>query len=387
MSPGPAEPVDIAIVGGGLHAALLALALAHHSPGCRVALFERSPRLAGNHTWCFHPHDVPAAAMSFIEPLIAHRWDGYRVRFPGYERTLTGGYAAVTSESLARVVAARAAVKSTLEVHTDCDVVELHASHVRLADGRSRRASLVFDMRGPERSAASGRCGFQKFIGLEVELERPHGLCRPLLMDATVAQTDGYRFMYVLPFSPTRLLVEDTGFSRSPALASEPAHAAIKAYTQAEFGPIAHVAREERGLLPMTFAPHGGEPSSSPVVGGYRGGWFHPATGYSFPVAVRFAERVARSEDPCKPFSELGALWREHRVQARFAERLNWLLFHAFEPQAMWHVFRRFYRLPEPLVHRFYAMQTCAVDRARILVGRPPEGFSLSAALAARRAS
>ncbi len=76
-------------------------------------------------------------------------------------------------------------------------------------------------------------------------------------------------------------------------------------------------------------------------------------------------------------------MFQVHREQARFAQRLNWLLFNCFAPQQRWHVFSRFYRLPEPLIERFYALATTRVDRARIVLGRPPRGISLRAALAA----
>jgi hypothetical protein len=35
--------------------------------------------------------------------------------------------------------------------------------------------------------------------------------------------------------------------------------------------------------------------------------------------------------------------------------------------------------LPEVSIRRFYALELTAWDRARILVGRPPRGLSLSA--------
>jgi lycopene beta-cyclase len=44
-------------------------------------------------------------------------------------------------------------------------------------------------------------------------------------------------------------------------------------------------------------------------------------------------------------------------------------------------VFERFYGLPEPLIHRFYALSLSRLDRARILIGRPPRGFSLGHAM------
>ena len=56
------------------------------------------------------------------------------------------------------------------------------------------------------------------------------------------------------------------------------------------------------------------------------------------------------------------------------------MLFAAAPPGARWRVLERFYRLPEPLVERFYAGRSTLADRARLLIGRPP--VPLGAALA-----
>jgi len=90
---------------------------------------------------------------------------------------------------------------------------------VVLDDGVRLTGSLVIDARGPAAAEPGAlRCGFQKFLGLELELAEDHGLSRPILMDATVAQIDGFRFFYVLPFDRRRVLVEETFFSRAPDL-------------------------------------------------------------------------------------------------------------------------------------------------------------------------
>jgi lycopene beta-cyclase len=39
-------------------------------------------------------------------------------------------------------------------------------------------------------------------------------------------------------------------------------------------------------------------------------------------------------------------------------------------------VLQRFYRLPEPLIARFYAGQSSVADRIRILAGKPPVPIS-----------
>src|SRR3546814_5642751 len=63
--------------------------------------------------------------------------------------------------------------------------------------------------------------GWQKSFGQELLIEGGHGLARPIIMDARVPQIDGYRFVYLLPFSPDRLFVEDTYYSDGPDIAAD----------------------------------------------------------------------------------------------------------------------------------------------------------------------
>ena len=48
------------------------------------------------------------------------------------------------------------------------------------------------------------------------------------------------------------------------------------------------------------------------------------------------------------------------------------MLFGAAEAGQRYRVFEHFYRLPAPLIARFYAGTLTALDKARILTGRPP---------------
>ncbi len=348
---------DYVLVGGGLQNGLIRLALRARQPAARVALIERA-RVGGNHTWCFHAEDLPATA-DWAHPLIVHRWDGYDVAFPAYQRALASAYACVTSERLAAVIGDEPITGTAVEVTED---------RVRLADGRELRARAVIDARGPERRATDA-AGWQKFVGHELVFARPHGVERPMLMDATVPQRDGFRFFYVLPLAPDRLLVEDTYFSDSPELDVEHIRGEIAAYA-----PGGVVVREETGVLPLPWkqpAPS----AAAPLVAGYAGGWFHPVTGYSFPIAVRLAELVASLPADALHGPELAALVRRHARQQKFAHRLNRMLFTWFAPERRYGVLERFYRLPEPLIRRFYALELTALDKTRILVGRPPRGL------------
>lgn len=389
MSPNPST-FDAVLVGGGLQNALIALALLDATPSARVALVECGPRLGGEHTWCFHADDVPDAARVFLEPLVEFRWAGYDVRFAGAERRLDSAYAGFTSARLHQHVAA-VLDRPGCQLLTGTRAVAVGAHHVGLDTGVELVAPLVVDARGPEVAPARGRAGYQKFVGRELQFTAPHRLSRPVVMDATVPQQDGFRFFYLLPTAADRLLVEDTRFADGPALDRPALRGAIDAYVAARGLAVARVLREEEGVLPMPWSgPGPAVPSATgagPLLGGYRGGWLHPATGYSLPVALQLALALAQVPPGGAWQQRVAALARELRRQVRFAQLLNRLLFRWFLPADRSAIFRRFYAMPETTIRRFYALRTTFGDRLRILGGRPPAGLSLRARLSATERS
>jgi len=374
--------LDYAIVGGGLQGGLIALAIRAQQPTARIAIVERGPTLGGNHTWCFHADDVPDGAR-WIDPLVVARWDGYDVAFPGRRRRLDTPYACITSDRLDACV--RGAVD---ELHLGAPAIAIEPRRVATAE-RELAATAVIDARGPDRAQAHApRCGWQTFIGQELRVPN-HGLARPMLMDATVAQRGAFTFMYALPLSPDVLLLEDTAFADSSYLDVAAGRRAIEDYARARgWGGAGgwtgeHVVREETGVLPLPLE-WDPPPLAPPLVAGYAGGWFHPTTGYSFPVAARLAALIAALPPGALFGRALDQLARAHHAQLAFATRLNRLLFGWFRPVDRYHVLERFYGLPEEVIRRFYALQTTALDRARIIAGKPPHGLSLRAALGRR---
>lgn len=363
----------VAIVGGGLAGGLLAYRLSRLQPDVEVRVFEAEASLGGNHVWCFHETDLDAEARSWMEPFLAARWASHEVRFPDYRRELSGGYFAVTSEQFHRVVLEELGDR----VHLETRIRQLSGTAVLPEGGEPWRADVVFDARGPE---DTGHFDFawQKFVGRTVELAAPHGLARPIIMDATVPQRDGYRFFYALPFSETALLIEDTRYADGPELDEDEYVAEIDAYAAERGWKVRDVVRTERGVLPITLS---GDPAgfwASRPAGvipiGLRAGLFHPTTGYSLLEAVWLADRLAASWSVAS-FSPSAAvraraddLWR----RGAYFRRLNRMLFRAAEPDRRYVVMQRFYRLPEALIARFYAARLTLGDRLRILSGRPP---------------
>ncbi len=245
-----------------------------------------------------------------------------------------------------------------------------HIAPDHVIAGERIDARCVIDARGFAPHPAL-ETGFQKFLGMEVELAAPHGLSAPVIMDATVPQLDGYRFIYLLPFSPTRLLIEDTRYSDGGDLDLPAIRDDIAAYAAAQGWTIRETLREETGALPIALAfdvRAFWKGVTVPRIG-MRAAQFHPVTGYSLPDAVRSANLIAQHWQ-----GDLTAALRADAIRRDrpFYRMLTRMLFRAADPTERWRVLERFYRLPEPLIERFYAGTTTPADMARILMGKPP---------------
>lgn len=387
---------DYIFVGGGLACGLSALALLDAHPSLRIAIVEREDTLGGNHTWCFHAQDVPKQAQSWLAPLVVQRWDGYEVRFPNRKRTLHSPYACITSERLHSVVADRLAASSHTDLWLSKTASAIGAHHVTLDEVITLEGSVVIDARGPTLAQVSGGTGFQKFVGLELRVAEARGAARepgiaeryPVLMDACMPQHDGLRFMYVLPLASDRVLIEETFFSELPTLNVHKSTEAILDYARSSGLEVLEMLRVETGVLPMPFDPPRMQCTQSPLIAGYRGGFFNPVTGYSFPLAIRFALALAESHPtPFAPSTALARLVREHTRQLSLLSALTRVMFTGFEPSQRFRVLEHFYRLPEPLVERFYAARLSLFDCLRLFAGAPPRGLSARRALGLSRTS
>ncbi len=375
---------DLILAGGGLANGLIALRLAARRPHVRVAIVEGGDAVGGNHTWSSFEADISPEQVAWTVPLVAHRWDRYSIRFPDHGRAIRAGYRSSTSERLAAAVAATATT-----VLTGTAITGLTPESVTLADGRVLTAGAVIDGRGQKPQTVRPQRGgngsgppldlrAQKFVGLEVELTADHGLDGPVIMDATVPQVDGYRFVYTLPFGPRTVLVEDTYYSDGRDLAPDVLRARVMDYIAAQGWTVARVIREEVGVLPIALGGDIGAfwDASAPGVplAGLRAALFNPITGYSFPDAVRTADLVASLPELTAP--ALYAALRHHSESTwrrrGFYRFLTRMLFIAAAPHERYRVLQRFYRLDDALVRRFYAGESTALDKARTLVGKPP---------------
>lgn len=360
------------LAGAGLANGLIALAIAERHPETRIVIFESGASAGGNHTWSFHDADIKGEPRALVEPLIRSRWPAQHVLFPQYSRQLDAGYASTNTEALVDALAAH----PQIELRLNAAVERVEPDAIHLADHSVHRGLAAIDGRGPRRPDGLV-LGYQKFLGRELRTERPHGIVAPVIMDATVSQADGYRFVYLLPFEDDRILIEDTYYSDGADLSDRELIERIENYADSKGWRKATLLREERGVLPILLAGHFDRywPIEDPVArSGLRAALFHPTTGYSLPQAAELAVAIARAW-PLDGIA-LGRLTRRHAhrfwKRTGFFRLLNRMLFRCGEQENRYRVLQRFYSLDAGIVTRFYAISLRLHERLRILIGKPP---------------
>ena len=374
---------DLIIVGAGLSGLMAAWRSLDVNPDLRVLIIENHDRIAGDHTWSFNQTDILEHLQEWIKPFIAYQWDSYDVKFPKRERTLDITYCTGNSETLRKCVQPHTE-SGRLQVRLNTNVTAMTANSVTLEGGEILTAKCALDARGFVQSDDVS-LGYQKFVGHVIRTKQPHGIERPIIMDATVPQLGGYRFVYCLPFSETEMLVEDTYYTDGAELRTQEVDARIKDYIRDNLGIKDYdVTRREKGVLPITLAvneAYGTDVSketTGPVQLGMRGGYYHAATGYSLLEAVKSANVICEMIEQNSPdfapalLHEMAYHRVDHYHEEKFLRLLNRMLFRAAKPEQRYKVLQRFYGLDEGLIERFYRNRISKKDKLRILSGKPP---------------
>lgn len=356
----------ICLIGAGLGNALLAWLLKARHPSLRITMFETENQISRKRTWSFHETDIPKNVYDLVKDLTSHQWSAYDIAFPKFKRRYQSGYLTITPDRLETQL-----LRANIEIRFNSKITEIGPRRVALSDGQEFSFPCVVDGRG--QYLARSQQGYQKFVGQTLRLKSPHGLCYPVLMDARVPQIDGYRFFYLLPWSETDLLVEDTRYSTSATLDEASIKNEIHSYALEKGWEVEKVLSTESGILPLPFAAADFPKSDLPAMG-MAGGFFHPVTGYSLPDSLRLADKISSlntitSEIVAHTIEDYRT---EQSLRKKFYYLLNRMMFLAAKPTERRKIFEHFYSLPEELIQRFYAGDTRFIDGLRLLTGRPP---------------
>ena len=165
-----------------------------------------------------------------------------------------------------------------------------------VVNGETIRGNKVFDSRPPtyEKPLMGETHIFQSFVGWEIETNHTienADTCR--LMDFEVAQDGFTQFMYVLPFSSNKALVELTRFG-SEIIDESEAELQLKEYIQKHFGEFKKLS-VEIGCIPMSNAKIINDEFKDVELLGARSYKVKPSTGYAFKNMYLDASEVVNS--------------------------------------------------------------------------------------------
>ena len=145
----------------------------------------------------------------------------------------------------------------------------------------------------------------QHFIGWTIETKSESFDDNKItFMDFSVDQKDEIRFMYILPFSKNKALVEYTLFSKE-LIAENEYEKEIKSYLKKNNIQGYTIKEKEKGMIPMTCYPFFENNTDTYFQIGTAGGWSKPSTGYTIKNSIKKIDVIVESLKQNKPLSKI----------------------------------------------------------------------------------
>jgi lycopene beta-cyclase len=250
-------------------------------------------------------------------------------------------------------------------------VVAVREDALVLDGGEEIRAEGAIDARGAGAATLSTLdLVHEARLERDYRLKAPHRVDRPVLIDATVDQTGGLRFMQCVPLTEDRLIVADICLSER-AQADDGAGARLDAYLEARGWKKKRIESSREQVRPL---PVGGDLAAFWRLGGarvaklgLRGGFVDPATGRTIGDAVDTALMLAGQRD----FSgaalhdafeaEAKHLWKRRELGRAIAAALTGA---AGEDRRA--ILERLYRLDPGLLARMQSDRLGMLDRMKL---------------------
>jgi len=379
-----AETFDLVILGGGCAGLSLSMAIATQRGRCpRTLVIESRTEYTNDRTWCYWKDAaVPAPCPT------QHRWQTMRVAHAGQGVSLDCGatpYQMVAAQDFYAAAQTLIGQQPNMALRLGTSVVgePSHSRgvwHIRTSAGNVTARSVV-DTRPPQLPRRDGATLWQSFHGHEIECSA--AVFDPLsldLMNFLDPNTRDVPFVYVLPVTPTRALVELTVFGAAPVAPGELSARLDAAVAQRVGGATFTTLRSEHGILPMGLneAPRSMHPSFVKV--GVMAGGARPSTGYAFQRIQRWAGECAHAlVSTGQPVGHRPDPWPLRLMDQIFLDVLR------AEPQRGGAIFYSLFSRADPArVIRFLSGDAGVVDSLAVVAAMPVLPF-LGAALAMTR--
>ncbi len=288
---------DYIIVGNGLAGLQLALSLSNDAffKSKKIALIDPDHKTANDKTWCFWEKGTgkwdPIVSQSWTNSLFHTKGSTVHLNFNDYI------YKSIRAIDFYNETKSQLEKKDNFHFIID-EVKQLSQDEIVKVIGRnnSYSANHVFDSRIPK-EFSQGKTNHtllnQHFKGLIIETQKEHFNPEVFtMMDYRMQYKNSTSFIYILPISKNRALIEYTFFT--PFITEEDVYdkmlnkyikdqLKIKQFT---------ILDTEMGNIPMTTFPFEKYNTKQVTKIGTAGGWVKGSTGYSFKHTEKKVSKV-----------------------------------------------------------------------------------------------
>lgn len=293
---------DVIIAGGGLSGLSLAWYLARGGYIGKVLVVDSVFAPTNDKTWCFWTNKEPP-----FKEIIYKKWKKTWVSVLDYN---TFRYLNEYSYYCIRSGDFREYVLTELRKHKNFDLLEenildltsnKNKAVLLTKNGDSYLANHIFQsvMKPRELDASDIKYPLkQHFLGWDIKAHEPAFDPETFtIMDFDADFSPGVGFMYVLPYTRERALLEFTVFSEN-VLKKKKYKKKIKHYLYHNFGldkDHYEIQRKEFGVIPMEDRPHLPFYENNIINLGSVGGQTKPSTGYTFSRIQEYTNQLAHN--------------------------------------------------------------------------------------------
>jgi lycopene beta-cyclase len=274
---------DYIIAGGGMAGLSLAFYLNESRlRDKKILIIDRDAKIENDHTWCFWEKKNGA-----FEEIIFRKWR--KIRFHGtrdFSEILDLGeyeYKMIRAADFYKFVLEKLK-KNPNFMFLQAEIEQIEGEIVKTKSGEFRAEEFIFD------SFTRKTYDNPKYQNLRQHfhgwlIETPDEIFNPnapTLFDFRVEQKSECRFVYILPFSEKKALIEFTIFSDNLLKKNEYETNLKKYIAEILKAENYKILETEAGAIPMSDEPHDEFPSRKIIRIGTSGGYVKPSTGYSF---------------------------------------------------------------------------------------------------------
>lgn len=282
---------DFIIAGSGCAGLMLAykMALEENFNSHSILIIDKESKNSNDRTWCFWEK-----GLGKWDHLISNQWSQIYFGSSGFKKSIPLGeymYKMVRGDDFYLFILDTLKQKSNFhfaqeEISSIIDggdevVVSTATTHYT---GRKVFSSIF----NPSIITNQTKYPYlkQHFVGWFVEVNKPiWNVKEATFMDFDIEQYGNTRFMYVLPLSPYKALVEYTLFSEN-LLDFKQYENFIEQYLVSYYGLTSYTLTDkESGNIPMTCFPFEAQNTRNVLHIGSAGGWSKPSTGYTFAMS------------------------------------------------------------------------------------------------------